>query len=150
MGVENFRVTGTSGTDLQIPISGRQEAFVLGLHGIKMDNAGTIKATAEGGDVVDFWARAKDIPVQTAVDQLGAMIGVATPPSAKYMAAEEKTVDWPVDLRPPTIEECESLGMLRELPAGAFDLAGRLGIPESREHKGEAALVPDRCQPERR
>jgi hypothetical protein len=97
------------------------------------------QATGEGGDVCDFWAKAKEISVQEAIVQLGRMIGEAEPPpkTAYRPAEEKKTVEWPSDLRPPTIEEYESLGMLRELPAGAFDLASRLGFLKVGMHKGE-------------
>ena len=92
-------------------------------------------AESVGGDIVDFYAKAKDITVQAAVDQLGAMIGEATPPKAKYVAGKE--IEWPEDLRGPTELECESLGMLRGIPAGAFDLAGRLGFLKVGTHRGE-------------
>ena len=90
-----------------------------------------------GGDVVDFFARAKDIPIQTAIDQLGILIGEAKPPAAKYVPVEEKKIEWPEDLRLPTVAECESLSMLRNLPAGAFDLAALLGFLKVGTHKEE-------------
>jgi hypothetical protein len=95
------------------------------------------QAEGTGGDIIDFWAKAKDLTVQAAVEQLGNMIGESKPPAAKYVPPPEKLIDWPDDLRPPTDLECESLAMLRELPAGAFDLAGRLGFLKVGTHRGE-------------
>jgi len=97
-------------------------------------------AEGVGGDIVDFFAKAKEITIQAAVDQLGAMIGEATPPKAgSYKVVKE--VEWPSDLRPPTNLECESLGMLRDLPSGAFDLAGRLGFLKIGTHHGELLWI---------
>jgi hypothetical protein len=93
------------------------------------------QAEGVGGDVVDFWARAKGIGNQYAIDQLGALIGEATPPpAAKYKRAE---IDWPDDLRPPTDLECVSLAMLRGLNPAVFDLAGRLGTLKIGTYRGE-------------
>jgi Toprim-like len=99
------------------------------------------QGTGEGGDVVDLWAKAKGITLATAINELGAMIGEVERHSSKYKISEEKpeekTVQWPSDLRMPTIAECESLGMLRDLPAAAFDLAARLGFLKVGTHRGE-------------
>jgi DNA primase len=103
------------------------------------------QGTGEGGDVVDFWAAAKGITLQAAIDELGLMMGIEakrhtaryrTPEKAKEKP-EEKPVQWPSDLRMPTIAECESLGMLRDLPAAAFDVAALLGFLKVGTHKGE-------------
>ena len=91
-----------------------------------------------GGDVVDFWAQAKGISVKEALDRLGAMMGEATPPkTGSYKVSEEKTVEWPGDLRFPTTLECVSLGMLRDLPSPVFDLASSLGFLKVGTHRGE-------------
>jgi hypothetical protein len=88
-----------------------------------------------GGDIVDFWAKAKDITVQAAIDQLSAMTGIAEPPKAStYKLA---SIEWPTDLRGPTELECHSLAMLRNLLPGAFDLAGKLGFLKVGTHRGE-------------
>jgi hypothetical protein len=96
-------------------------------------------AEGVGGDIVDFYAKAKGVTIQQAIDQLGAMIGEATPPKASsYKVAKEvKEVEWPSDFRSPTIMEIESLGLLRGIPPGAFDLAERLGFLKVGTHKGE-------------
>jgi hypothetical protein len=95
------------------------------------------QAEGVGGDVVDFWAKAREVTVQAAVEQLGNMIGEAKPPTAKYIPAEEKLIDWPDDLCRPTVMECVSLSMLRNLPSGCFDLAANLGFLKVGTHKGE-------------
>jgi hypothetical protein len=93
------------------------------------------QGTGEGGDVVDFWAKAKGITVQEAIIRLGAMTGMAEPPPhSRYTVS---IIVWPPDFLPPTELECRSLGMLRELPAGAFDLAKRLGFLKVGTHRGE-------------
>lgn len=95
------------------------------------------QATAEGGDVIDFWAKAKEISNEEAFGQLCVMLGIEVKASAKYKPEPESKVEWPHDLRPASEVECEALGMLRDLPAAAFDIANRLGFLKVGMHKGE-------------
>jgi DNA primase len=89
-----------------------------------------------GGDVVDFWARAKEISVSEAIDQLSAMTG-RSPEPPKGGTYKLASIEWPADLRSPTELECHSLAMLRGLLPGAFECAGKLGFLKVGTHRGE-------------
>lgn len=90
--------------------------------------------TAQGGDVVDLWAKARDLAVKEAIDdilrsfpQLGTVrqpSSIPTPAPTSPLEAPE-TIRWPPDLRPPTQDECRALGALRGLDPLAFAHAGR-------------------------
>lgn len=85
--------------------------------------------TGMKGDVVDFWALAKDITVQRAIDELMRLTGSAeAPKTGTYkVVKEEKPIQWPDDLRSATLDECYGLGLLRSLSYEAFNLANELG-----------------------
>ena len=90
--------------------------------------------TAQGGDVVDLWAKARELAVKEAIDdilrsfpQLGAVrqpVRIAVPAPERPPEAPE-AIRWPHDLRAPTDDECRALGALRGLDPLAFAHAGR-------------------------
>ena len=83
--------------------------------------------TGQGGDCIDFWARAKGVSVTEALTELLAITGAKAlnrPPERVFPA---EGVRWPPDIREPLAEECRALGALRGLTPEAFSLAGRLG-----------------------
>lgn len=82
--------------------------------------------TSMKGDVIDFWALAKDISVQSAIDELLPLCGQAEVPKAGSYKAPEKPIQWPEDLRAATNDECRGLGLLRGLSHEAFYLAQEL------------------------
>src|SRR4029077_13711154 len=92
--------------------------------------------TAQGGDVVALWAKARDLAVKEAIDdilrefpQLGTVrqsSRIPTPAPTSPLEAP-LSVRWPHDLRAPTNDGCRALGALRGLDPAAFFLAGRLG-----------------------
>jgi hypothetical protein len=94
--------------------------------------------TAQGGDVVDLWARAKELSVKEAIDDIllsFPQLRVSRPsesfskPDPEPVSPPEapETIRWPHDLRTPAQDECRALGALRGLDPAAFFLASRLG-----------------------
>ena len=88
--------------------------------------------SASGGDVVDLWARAKQISVKEAIDDILASMpqldGTAKAPNRPPQASERLNgIRWPPDIREPSEDECRALGALRDLSPEAFFLAGQLG-----------------------
>ena len=88
--------------------------------------------TAQGGDVVDLWAKAKGLAVKEAIDDIlraFPQLGPHQPdtPRKQPISPPEapEGVRWPPDLRPPTDDECRALGALRGLDSLAFAHAGK-------------------------
>jgi hypothetical protein len=88
--------------------------------------------SASGGDVIDFWARAKQISVKEAIEDilasmphLGGSVKAPNRPPEAFCAPSG--IRWPPDIRMPQEEECRALAELRSLSPEAFFLAGRLG-----------------------
>ena len=88
--------------------------------------------SAQGGDVVDLWARAKGISVKEAVAEILDL----SPVSISHAKAPDRTpervlprdgIRWPPDIRTLLGDEARALAQLRGLDPSAFDLAGRLG-----------------------
>lgn len=88
--------------------------------------------TAQGGDVVDLWAKARELAIKDAIDdilrsfpQLGSYQpdSPRKPPISPLEAPE--SIRWPHDLRTPTDGECRALGALRGLDPLSFAHAGR-------------------------
>jgi hypothetical protein len=82
---------------------------------------------ASGGDVVDFWAKAKGCSVKEALRQLLAMTGSEAPNRPPEHVSAPEGIRWPPDIRTPLGDECYALATLRSLSHEAFFLAGRLG-----------------------
>jgi hypothetical protein len=87
---------------------------------------------ARGGDVIDLWARAKEISVKEALTEMLALVpGASSLAKAPNRPPETflplPGIRWPSDLREPTPSECIELGRLRNLPPLAFWTARLLG-----------------------
>jgi hypothetical protein len=87
---------------------------------------------ARGGDVCDLWARAKQISVKEAIDDiLASMPHLGGPAKAPDRPPEAflkpQGIRWPPDLRTASGDECRALAALRSLSPEAFFLAGKLG-----------------------
>lgn len=99
-------------------------------------------ATGEKGDVVDFWAKAREKSTAAALqDLLVYLPGYKEdkPPQATYKAKPDIT--WPADLRAPEEMDCLALGFLRSLNATAFTLAGKLGTLKIGTVKGQLCWI---------
>jgi hypothetical protein len=84
-------------------------------------------AEGAGGDVLDFWARAKSITVKEALISLSSMTGAEAPNRPPQLVLTPSGIRWPPDLRTASEDECRALATLRSLSPEAFFLAGRLG-----------------------
>jgi hypothetical protein len=87
---------------------------------------------AQGGDVVDLWARAKGISVKEAVAEIldlspARSSHAKAPNIPPQRVSKPEGIRWPPDIRAPLGAECRALAALRGLDPGAFDLAGQLG-----------------------
>lgn len=94
--------------------------------------------TGMKGDVVDFWALGKGVSVQSAIDELLPLCGAAeAPKKTGSYKPEAKPVQWPVDLRDATNDECRGLALLRGLTPEAFNLARELDTLQVGTYDGE-------------
>jgi hypothetical protein len=82
---------------------------------------------ASGGDVLDFWAKAKGCSVKEALLSLQFMTATENPNRPPERVSSPEGIRWPPDIRKPSETECRALAGLRGLDPGAFELAGRLG-----------------------
>jgi hypothetical protein len=82
---------------------------------------------SSGGDVVDFFARAKGVTVKEALHTLQSMTGAEAPNRPPEALLPREGIRWPPDIRTPSKAECRALGALRRLSPEAFYLAGKLG-----------------------
>jgi hypothetical protein len=115
--------------------------------------------SASGGDVVDLWARAKEITVKEAtLDILASFPHLdshAKAPNRPLEASKRLNgIRWPPDIRAPSETECRALGALRGLSPEAFFLAGRLGTLKVATVYGSPAWIitdlNNRCAEARR
>jgi hypothetical protein len=114
--------------------------------------------SAQGGDVVDLWARAKGISVKEAVADILDLSPTSSshakapnrPPERVLPLKEEKIADkaiqWPENLAPPSEEECRQLAALRSLSPEAFFLAGRLGTLLIGAQRGQRLWISTDCR----
>lgn len=88
--------------------------------------------TNETGDVVDFYAKAKDLSVGKAIGELYSLQNISIPPATKEIKTngDKQAMTW----RKPNVEECGRLAKLRGLDASVFDLAGRMGTLKVGDH----------------
>jgi hypothetical protein len=98
--------------------------------------------SGEGGDCVDLWARAKQISVKEAIDDiLASMPHLGDPAKALNRPPEasgpQEGILWPDNLAEPSTAECQQLGQLRGLSSEAFFLAGKLGTLFMGDKRGQ-------------
>jgi hypothetical protein len=85
-----------------------------------------------GGDVIDFWARAKGLSVKEAIADIlelylapNSLVASGNRPPEAFLP--KTGIRWPPDIKEPSEAECRALGELRSLSPEAFFTAGRLG-----------------------
>jgi hypothetical protein len=98
-----------------------------------------------GGDVIDFWAKAKGI---TNADALAELTAMGRPPAASpadQYDLPRGEIEWPADLRIPTLDECNALAALRGLDSSAFSWRGHW-MPKVATHRGGGLrILADEC-----
>ena len=103
--------------------------------------------TGEGGDVTDFWCKARDCDIKTAIAELQEFLRGASRPLETSVRPQEKRAGilWPPTIRDATAADCRALGKLRGLRADPFWLGHTLGTLRVAEMYGQPSWVLTDC-----